>query len=128
MRRLLVAIAFCLITSSTNAQQIFKVAATGKPMVLNRAWNLNPDCSADGVVTTKLLVPPQHGRVSIGPARFFPTYPPSHPRSHCNQRRASGSQATYVSQRGYKGRDHAVIEVIFPSGRYMRHSYGIAVR
>jgi hypothetical protein len=128
MRRLLIAAVLCLVASAAHAQQIYKVAAAGKPMTLNRAWNLNPDCSADGVVTMKLLVPPQHGRVSIAPARFFPTYPPSHPRSHCNQRRVSGSQATYVARRGYTGRDHAVIEVIFPSGRYARHSYGIAVR
>jgi hypothetical protein len=52
----------------------------------------------------------------------------SRPRSHCNRRRVTGSQATYVAQRGYTGRDHAAIEVIFPSGRYARHSYGIAVR
>jgi hypothetical protein len=128
MRCLFIAAALCFAASAADAQQIYKVAAAGKPMVLNRAWNLNPDCSADGVVTTKVLVPPQHGRISIGPARFFPTYPTSHPRSHCNQRRVAGSQATYVSQRGYTGRDHAVIEVIFPSGRYTRHSYGIAVR
>lgn len=39
MRRALIAAAvLCLAVSAAHAQQIYKVAAAGKPMVLNRAW------------------------------------------------------------------------------------------
>jgi len=104
------------------------VAVAGQPLMLYRAWNLNPDCSAEGRVTMRVVSSPQHGRVSIGNARYFPEYPSGHPRHHCNQRRVSGMQATYVAQRGYAGPDHAVIEIIFPAGRYLRRSFGIMVR
>ena len=128
MRLLLIAFVLLLATSTSRAQQTVKAAASGKPLMLYRAYNVNPNCSAEGAVTIKVLVPPQHGRVTVGTARIFPAYPPAHPRNHCNQRRVLGTQAFYTSQRGYAGRDHAVIEVIFPAGRYQRRSFGIVVR
>lgn len=127
MRRLFIAAVLCLATSAAHAQY-GKVAPSGKPVMLYRATSVNPDCSAEGVVTMKVVEPPEHGRIIIRAARLFPTYPESNARHHCNLRRVPSVEATYTSHRGYTGSDHMAIEVFFPAGRHVRRTFGVSVR
>jgi hypothetical protein len=104
-----------------------KVVASGRPLMLYEAYSTNPDCSSAGAVVVRLAQGPEHGRVSIRSTGVFPKFPESNPRSACNRRRVAGMQATYVSQRGYTGPDHVVLEALFPAGQGRRITMSIRV-
>jgi hypothetical protein len=104
-----------------------KVVASGRPLMLYEAYSTNPDCSSAGAVVVRVAQGPEHGRVSVRPTGIFPKFPESNPRSVCNRRRVAGMQATYVSQRGYTGPDHVVLEALFPAGQGRRITMSIRV-
>jgi hypothetical protein len=120
--------ALMLSGAGAEAAYAYKVAAAGKPLELYWATSVNPDCSAAGAVTIKVVEPPSHGRVSINRTGVFPTFSAANVRQRCNTRRVAGVKAIYVSQRGYQGPDRVAIDVIWPSGRYLRHEVSITVR
>jgi hypothetical protein len=129
MRTTLIAFAaLSLSVGATDAATYTKAAAAGKPVILYQATSVHPDCSATGAVTMKVLVPPEHGRVTFQRTGVFPTFSSWNVRERCNTRRVPGIKAIYTSQRGYQGIDRAAIEVIFPAGGYQRHAFGIVVR
>jgi hypothetical protein len=127
MRRLLIAAVVCAAASAAHAQAA-RVAIPGKPLILVGVAFTNPDCSPLGSVTIRVLEPPEHGRVSISTARFFPSYSASNVRAHCNLRRVQGTRAIYVAQRGYTGPDRLVLEAIGPTGGYARRMFRIDVK
>jgi hypothetical protein len=112
---------------SIGAAHAGKVVASGRPLMLYEAYSTNPDCSSAGAVVLRVAQSPEHGRVSIHPSGVFPKFPESNPRSACNRRRVPGVQAVYVSQRGYIGPDHVVLEALFPAGRGVRVTLPIQV-
>lgn len=127
MRRLLLAVLLCAVASAAHAQPA-RVAIPGKPLILTGLALVNPDCSPLGTITIRVLEAPEHGRVTISSSHFFPSYPASNPRSRCNTRRVSGTQAVYLAQRGYTGPDRVVLEAIAPSGGYARRMFRIEVK
>ena len=76
----------------------------------------------------KVAEPPSHGRVTISRTGVFPNFSAANVRQRCNTRRVSGVKAFYTSQRGYQGSDRVAIDVIWPTGRYLRHDVSISVR
>jgi hypothetical protein len=113
---------------AAEARYAYKVAAAGKPLELYWATSVNPDCSSAGAVTVKVVESPSHGRVTISRTGVFPTFSAANVRQRCNTRRVAGVKAFYTSQRGYQGPDRVAIDVIWPTGRYLRHDFSIAVR
>jgi hypothetical protein len=114
--------------ATAHAQTVSRAAASGAPLKLFFASSTNPDCTAAGHPTIKLVAAPQHGHTRIGAARDFATFREGNVRSVCNTRRLAGTSAYYVSQRGYLGPDSTTIEVIWPSGRLLHVTYNISVR
>ena|SRR5436190_2668806 len=106
----------------------FKVAAAGVPMQLYWATSVNPDCSSAGAVTIKVAAPPSHGRVTISRTGVFSNFSATNVRQHCNTRRVAGVKAFYTSHRGYLGADRVAIDVIWPTGRYLRYDVNITVK
>jgi hypothetical protein len=124
MRVAWIALGFLLSIAPAHAE---KVVASGRPLMLYHAYATNPDCTSAGAVVLRVTQPPEHGRVSVRPTGVFPRFPESNPRSACNRRRVAGMQATYVSQRGYIGPDHVVLEALFPAGQGRRITVSIRV-
>jgi hypothetical protein len=114
--------------AAAQAQSASRAAASGMPLKLYFASSTNPDCTAAGHPTIKLVAAPQHGHTRITAARDFVTFRENNVRSVCNTRRVAGTAAHYVSQRGYVGFDSTTIEVIWPSGRLVHMTYNISVR
>jgi len=114
--------------ATVHAQTVSRAAASGMQLKLYFASSTNPDCTAAGSPTIKLVAAPQHGHTRISAARDFVTFRESNVRSVCNTRRVAGTSAFYVSQRGYVGPDQTTIEVIWPSGRLVHVTYDISVR
>jgi hypothetical protein len=114
MRIAWIALGLLLPMASAHAQ---KAVASGRPLMLYRAWSTNPDCTSAGTVVMRVAQQPEHGRITIRRTGVFPSFAESNLRSVCNRRRVPGVQATYVSQRGYIGPDFTSLEVLFPEGR-----------
>src|SRR5262249_12309229 len=106
----------------------YKVAASGVPLQLYWATSVNPDCSSAGAVTIKVGEPQSHGRVTISRTGVFTNFSAANVRQRCNTRRVGGVKAFYTSQRGYLGADRVAIDVIWPTGRYLRYDINIAVK
>ncbi|MBR1135519.1 MAG: hypothetical protein E6614_34500 [Bradyrhizobium sp.] len=116
-----------LLASPGAAQAATKFVLSGRPVILYQAGATNPDCTAAGEVVLRVIQEPEHGKVTIRRAGFYPTFPDHNVRSACNRRRVPGVQAVYVSQRGYTGMDMVVIEAFWPAGRAVRFTAPIRV-
>ena len=79
-------------------------------------------------MTIKVAEPPSHGRVTISRTGVFTNFSAANLRKQCNTRRVAGVKAFYTSQRGYQGPDRVAIDVIWPSGRYVRQDVSIVVK
>jgi hypothetical protein len=121
-------LALLLLTITAAPGQSTRSAASGAPLKLTFAYSANPDCSAYGQTTIRLIEAAKHGSVRIARATDFPSYPASNIRNVCNTHRIAGTVAHYVSQHGFRGIDTVAIEIIFPTGRLERYSYTIDVR
>lgn len=104
------------------------VAASGKRARLVIMHSLNPDCSLEGYMTVRVVVPPVHGTASVEQGLFYPNYPHNNPHAVCNTQPAEGMAAFYQSATNYVGPDYVEMEVIEPDGRAGRLGFHIDVR
>ena len=124
--RVVVAVIASLLLSA-GAARAEKVVPSGKPLILYQISAVNPDCTSTGEVVMRVAQAPEHGRVSIRHTGVFSNFPASNVRSACNGRRTPGTEAIYVSQRGYLGWDTVVLESFGPLGRGIRTTVQIHV-
>jgi hypothetical protein len=124
-----VAIIVVVLSSVTaHAQWITKNVVSGQPLMLGFLYSTNPDCTARGFPTVRVVQAPQNGRVAIAKTRDFPSFHPLNERSDCNDRRVPGMSMRYVSNRGYLGTDSVTLEAIWPSGMMKQRTFSIQVR
>jgi len=93
-----------------------KADASGRVLLISDVYDVNADCSSLGTIVVKVLQAPSHGKFSSRAMQVFAVYGPGSPVAHCNGRRVSGRENTYISKPGYTGPDYAEFEVIFPTG------------
>ena len=93
-----------------------KVDAAGKPVIIDEAVGLNPDCTTTGPITIKIVKQPAHGSVAVIQTSVFPGYPPSNVRNVCNSRQVPGYRVLYTGKKGYAGSDSAELEIFWPAG------------
>ena len=105
-------------------------AAIGSTPV--RIWAnsaIDPDCSAHQPgATLTILEPPAHGVAVVDDEPYFAAFPPSNPRSACNNRKVPGHQAFYTAAAGYTGHDRLVLQGSSPDGAVRRVAVDITVR
>lgn len=78
--------------------------------------------------TLSLLDPPAHGVARISDEPFYAAYPPSDPRSVCNDRKIPGHRAFYAAAPGFKGHDRVVLQGSSPEGRVREIRIDVDVR
>jgi hypothetical protein len=123
LRRAIFLFALCLsigagpaFAAPTHLEQ-HKVAASGHVLVLGNAYDVDRDCSPAGTVVIHVVTPPAHGIFANRSAMVFPSFPKSNAAHyHCNSRRVSGVEQTYVSRAGYSGPDAMDFIIIYPTG------------
>ena len=128
MRLWLTVLVALLFASPAIAQQSFKVAVSGKPVMLNFVYNTAPDCTNHGYAEVRIISQPQNGRVSVTRTTGFPTFPASNIRHVCNSRRVPGVEVRYTSRAGFLGTDYVSVESISPQGSSFSRSYAINVK
>ena len=99
---------------------ISKAAIAGQEIRIWWATLLNPDCTAAGTMTTRVLEQPHHGQVRVSDEPFFPNYVQPNPRAVCDAQKSPGKQAFYTPATGFHGRDKLVIENATSEGRMRR--------
>ena len=114
-----------LLSAPAQAQ---RYVPSGGTVRLTFFCNINPDCTSSGNSTIRITRPPEHGRVVQSRTRDFCYFPPSNPRSYCNNRRVPGVVVNYVAQRGYTGYDSVGVEVFYPGGAMRSGTFNIQVR
>lgn len=100
----------------TDQRLPVKAALSGHALDVYEATGLNPDCSQAAPLTFRIVRPGRHGKLSIGVARVYPTYPASNVRSICNSRALPGWRGLYTSAQGYVGPDEVEFQVFSPLG------------
>ena len=69
------------------------------------ATRLNPDCSVRALAKFRVVQPPAHGRVDIGPKDDFPKFPANSPFAACNNTVVHGVAVSYTPAKGFAGGD-----------------------
>lgn len=93
-----------------------KTTPANKPVEVDGAFALNPDCTSFGYAAVKLLTDPRNGSVSTKKTTLYSNYSAQNVRSRCNSRRSPGVALWYKPQRGFVGTDSISYEWIFPNG------------
>jgi hypothetical protein len=117
-----------LYATAAQGQSVTKYVVSGRPLKLDFATSINPDCSSIGRATIRVSRAPEQGRVTVTQSTDFPRFPPSNIRSQCNGRRVAVAAINYVSQRGFIGTDNVEVEIIFASGSLRHENFTINVR
>jgi dienelactone hydrolase len=80
-------------------------AKAGQTTTIDFASRLNPDCTPKAFAELKVVQPPAHGRVDIGPKDDFPKFPPNNPFAVCDKQSVHGIAVTYTPAKGFSGAD-----------------------
>lgn len=78
---------------------------SGRTTTIDFASRLNPDCSPRELAKIRVVQPPRHGRVEIGPQDGFPKFPAGSPFAACNKRPVHGVAVSYTPATGFSGAD-----------------------
>ena len=118
-----VALTGVLSTPPTN-----KVALSGERVRLGFSYGVNPDCSSQGEIKSRLLEHPKNGVVEMVTEKGFPSYPKNNQKYECNETKSDVQAYYYKSREDFKGKDRFVVEVFFPNGNYRKRLFNIDVR
>lgn len=77
----------------------------GQTNTIDFSSRLNPDCTPKAFAQLKVVQPPEHGRVDIGPKDDFPKFPPNNPLAACDKQPVHGIAVTYTPAKGFQGSD-----------------------
>jgi dienelactone hydrolase len=80
-------------------------AKAGQTTTIDFASRLNPDCTPKAFAELKVVQPPAHGRVDIGPKDDFPKFPSNNPFAVCDKQPVHGIAVTYTPAKGFSGTD-----------------------
>jgi dienelactone hydrolase len=87
-------------------ERAYNVAAkSGQTTMVDFSSRLNPDCTPKAFAKFRVVQPPEHGRVDIGPKDDFPKFPANSPFAACNKSPVHGVAVTYTPAKGFSGGD-----------------------
>ena len=112
-----------LSTAPTN-----KVALSGERVRIGFSYSVDPDCSSQGEIKSRLLEHPKNGVVEMLTEKGFPGYAKDHPRYKCNETLSDVLAYYYKSREDFNGKDRFVVEVFYPIGSYRKRLFTIDVR
>jgi hypothetical protein len=92
-----------------------------------RTFNLNPDCSAAGVIVAKVTKEGK-GQVEFEENLGFSTYPKNWQQHGCNTQQTAGLSIFYTSPTGFKGTDSFEIELVNGRGQSRKASFRVRVK
>ncbi|SFT90934.1 hypothetical protein [Mesorhizobium sp. YR577] len=91
-------------------------AKSGQEILLRAFYNVNPDCSLNGVPKVIVASAPAHGVVTTSTVSDFPHYANSDPRHKCNARKVPKQAAFYTPESGFVGVDHIKLRAVGNDG------------
>ena len=103
-------------------------ALSGERVRLGFSYGVNPNCSSQGEIKSRLLEHPKNGVVEMVTEKGFPGYPQNDQKYECNEKKSDVRAYYYKSREDFKGTDRFVVEVFFPNGNYRKRLFAIDVR
>jgi len=92
------------------------IAKSGQTTTIDFSSRLNPDCSPRELAKFRVVQPPQHGRVDVGPKDGFPKFPAGSPFAACDKNPVHGVAVTYTPANGFSGADAFSFTEDVPAG------------
>jgi hypothetical protein len=92
-----------------------------------RTFNLNPDCTAAGVIGAKVTKEGK-GQVDFEENLGFSAYPHNSQKFRCNTQQTAGLSIFYTSPTGFKGTDSFEIEIVNGVGAARKASFRVRVK
>jgi hypothetical protein len=92
-----------------------------------RTFNLNPDCTAAGVIVAKVTKEGK-GQVEFEENLGFSTYLHNSQNYRCNTQQTAGLSIFYTSPTGFKGTDSFDIEIVNGVGASRKASFRVRVK
>lgn len=114
--------------TAARAAEIARTVPSGKNQRIDVLASVNPDCSAIGIPTVRLVEGPDHGVVTTDRAKDFLPFPKTNIRSRCNGRRVMGLKLFCQSTTEFFGADRVRLLVISASGGEREAVYAIQVK
>jgi hypothetical protein len=105
-----------------------RTVASGERQRIDYYVYLNPDCTAVGYDTVRIIKPPTHGELTTELGVGYTNYSKENQRYQCNLRQSPMINVYYKSTFGYLGADSTLIEVTDPLAVASSIIYTITVR
>ena len=107
---------------------LLRIVPKGEARSIAFFASLFPDCSSEGAVVVRLLIPPKHGRATVEDASSFPRYEPTSPLAACSTRKVPGKRLVYEAEEKFEGADTFRILVINADGSGYESAIKVLVR
>lgn len=109
-----VALSGCVTNNADGIRQlqIHRFAVSGERTEIGRDWSLNPDCSARGNPSVRVLKAPEHGKLVIQREDVFPYWK----NGACNSKKVLGNAQYYTSDQGFIGTDSTITRHSYANG------------
>jgi len=118
-------------SASKNAitQDGWSVATTsGREISIERAYEVNPDCSTAGMPYIQAISGPSNGTISVKSEKLFPNYKSDNIRSKCNSKIVDGIRVYYKPNPGFTGNDKIVTRLSHTNGTMYESTIDITVK
>jgi hypothetical protein len=106
---------------------VASVALSEQKTQVWRTFNLNPDCTAAGVIGAKVTKEGK-GQVDFEENLGFSAYPHNSQKFRCNTQQTAGLSIFYTSPTGFKGTDSFEIEIVNGVGAARKASFRVRVK
>ncbi|MBN9061078.1 MAG: hypothetical protein BGP06_00870 [Rhizobiales bacterium 65-9] len=118
----------CQTTSAPQSEAEVIFTSHGGTVRARHYRDVAEDCSNRGYASIAIASPPRGGRIELRREGEFPGFPPSNPRSKCNNRKVDGVGVYYVSDPKFIGGDRFTVEVIWADGARWTQDFVVQVR
>lgn len=129
----LLAMAFTGLSTHARAQELpamneSRVALTGQKTRVLTQFHLNPDCSATGPLTLRIIKLPSQGKIEQETGKWPPGFKQDAPRASCNDKMVDGVAVHYTSNENYTGLDEFEVELFTVTGQSKKIRIRVTVK
>ena len=131
---LLTGLTGCVASQGNNSEDAINrdgwslATVSGREISIERAYEVNPDCSSAGMPYIQAISGPSNGTISIKSEKVFPGYKPDNIRSKCNSQIVDGIKVYYKPNPGFIGKDRVITRLSHTNGTMYESTIDITVK
>lgn len=105
-----------------------RVALSGQKTRVLTQFHLNPDCTATGPLTLRIVKQPSKGKIEQETGKWTPGFKQDSPRASCNDKMVDGVAVQYTSNESYTGLDEFEVELFTVTGQSKKIRIRVTVK